>query len=179
MMDSVFTRVLLTLAVIAALMFIASLLRRLLLRFARRQAYKPGRVFQVTAVINLVATLLGLLGISIIWGLTGHSLVVVASSIFALVGVALFASWSLLSNATAAMILFFSAPFRVGDRIRLLDGDNTVTGRVTDMGLFYLQMEDELGHLYTLPNNLLTQRAVIRLKDDKELPCEPKHARAP
>ena len=106
----------------------------------------------------------------------GVGLMVFATSLMALLGVALFASWSMLSNATAAIILFFSAPYRVGDRIRLLDGDNTVTGQIRHMGLIFITIQDELGHRYTLPNNLLLQKAVIRLRGDT-LPRDQKHMR--
>lgn len=175
----IMTRILLSIALLAALAFLASLVRRLIIRFAVRRDYSTGRIFQVVVMINAIAVIIGLLLLGIVWGLTGRNLVVVASSVFALAGVALFASWSLLSNTTAAIILFFNAPYRVGDRIRLLDGDNTVTGNIRDMSLFFLQLEDEHGHVYTLPNNLLTQKTVIRLNPDKELPWDSKHIRSP
>lgn len=174
----ILTRILLSMALVAALAFATSLIRRLVIRFAVRREYTAGRIFQVVAMINTMTVILGLLLLSITWGLTGRNLVVVASSVFALVGVALFANWSLLSNTTAAIILFFNAPYRIGDRIRVLDGDNTTTGNIRDMGLFFLQLEDEHGHLYTLPNNLVTQKTVILLAPGKELPWDSKHTRS-
>lgn len=172
-----FTRILLTVALIAGLVFLNSLIRELVIRFAVRREYATGRIFQVVVMISTLTAILGLLLLGIIWGLTGKSLIVLASSILALVGVALFASWSLLSNTTAAIILFFGAPYRVGDRIRVLDGDNTVTGHIRDMSLFFLHLEDEHGHSYTLPNNLLTQKTVIKLQPEKDLPWDSKHCR--
>ena len=128
-------------------------------------------------VINSACLIISLIAIGVLWGLKGDGLMVFATSLMALLGVALFASWSMLSNATAAIILFFSAPYRVGDRIRLLDGDNTVTGQIRHMGLIFITIQDELGHRYTLPNNLLLQKAVIRLRGDT-LPRDQKHMRA-
>lgn len=171
------TRLLLSIALVAGLAFGASLARRLIIRFAVRREITTGRIFQVIVMINTITAIIGLLLLGIIWGLSGQNLVVVASSVFALVGVALFANWSILSNTTAAVLLFFNAPYRVGDRIRVLDGDNTVTGMITDMNLFFLRLEEENGHQFTLPNNLLTQKTVIRLHPDKELPWDSKHCR--
>ena len=57
------------------------------------------------------------------------------------------------------------------------DGDNTVTGQIRHMGLIFITIQDELGHRYTLPNNLLLQKAVIRLRGDT-LPRDQKHMRA-
>ena len=45
------------------------------------------------------------------------------------------------------------------------------------MGLIFITIQDELGHRYTLPNNLLLQKAVIRLRGDT-LPRDQKHMRA-
>ena len=176
-MDNLFFNLLLSLAVIAIAVFAGSVLRRLAFRFGDRHGYEEGRIFQVVVLINLTMILLGLMGLSLIWGFTGRGFVVFFSSIFALVGIALFASWSILSNVTAALIVFFGAPYHVGDRIRVLDGDNTVTGRVRSMGLFYIDLEDGEGHNYTLPNNMLLQKTVIRLAEDQEMPCDQKHCR--
>ena len=152
------------------------LLRGITKRLGRRRNYTRARIFQTAVVINSASLVISLIAIGVLWGLKGDGLMVFATSLMALLGVALFASWSMLSNATAAIILFFSAPYRVGDRIRLLDGDNTVTGQIRHMGLIFITVQDELGHRYTLPNNLLLQKTVIRLKNDT-LPRDQKHMR--
>lgn len=172
-----FTRILLSILVVSALLFLNAVIRRLITRFARKRQYKPGRTYQVTGLLSLAIIIIGLLVLAGLWGLQGRGLLVFASSVLALIGVALFATWSILSNITAGLILFFSAPFRVGDRIRVLDGDNTVTGEISDMGVIYLRLKDKDRHRYTLPNNLLMQRTVILLQPDKELPWDEKHCR--
>ncbi len=176
-MDNLFIKLLLSALIIAAALFVASLLRGFALRFGERRGFDHGRIFQVAVLINATMALLGLMGLSLVWGFTGRGFVVFFSSIFALIGIALFASWSILSNVTAAVIVFFGAPYHIGDRIRVLDGDNTLTGRVRTMGFFYIGLEDEDGHIYTLPNNLLLQKTVIRIAEGKEVPCDQKHCR--
>lgn len=170
-------QIIFSLAIVAGSIFLAGLLRRLAARFADRQQYAPARLFQIAVLINASMALVALLLLSIVWGFSGRGVAVFFSSIFALIGIALFASWSILSNITAAMILFFGAPFQVGDRIRMLDGDNTVTGELVHMGLIYLTLEDEDGNRFTLPNNMLLQKTMIRLAEGKELPCDKKHVR--
>ena len=153
------------------------LLRRLFRKIGEQNEYAPARVFQVQTASNALLVLLTLILLGLLWGFSGQGFVVFASSLFAIVGIALFASWSILSNVTAGLILFFGAPFRITDRVRVLDGDNTVTGRVVQLGLIYLGLEDDDGHFYTLPNNVLLQKTVIRLKGDRELPADKKHCR--
>lgn len=176
-LDQTLLRLLISASVIAGTLVMTSLLRRLVQRLGEGHDYAPARVFQVKVLINLSALVILLFTLGATWGFSGQGFVVFATSVFALVGVALFAAWSLLSNTTAALILFFSAPFRVGDRIRMLDGDNTVTGEVTDMGLVTITLRDADGHHYNIPNNMVFQRTVIRLSANKELPCDKKHVR--
>lgn len=175
--DQTLIRLLITAGAILGGLVIAALLRRLVRRLGEGHGYAPGRVFQVKVLINLSTVIVLLFALSAIWGFSGQGFIVFASSALALVGVALFAAWSLLSNTTAALLLFFSAPFHVGDRIRLLDGDNTITGRVVDMGLITLTLRDADGHYYNVPNNMVFQRIVIRLSADKDIPCDKKHVR--
>lgn len=176
-MDSALLRLSLSVGIIIGVWLLGWVLKRLAKRIGTTQGYATGRVHQIKVLVNSSAVLVSLLSLAAIWGFE-QNLVVFASSIFALVGVALFASWSMLSNVTAAVILFSSAPFRLGDRIRLLDGDNTVTGTVRHMGLIYIELQDSDGHLFLLPNNLLLQKTTIRLQKDKELPCDQKHMRS-
>ncbi|NIW50111.1 MAG: mechanosensitive ion channel, partial [Gammaproteobacteria bacterium] len=70
-------------------------------------------------------------------------LLVFASSFFAIVGVALFAQWSILSNITASVIIFFTSNAKIGDKIKVVDGDNTVSGIIRDIGLFYTLLVDD------------------------------------
>lgn len=88
---------------------------------------------------------------------------VFASSVFAVVGVALFAQWSILSNATASVLIFFSFPARVGDCIKVIDGDNSVEGEIVEIALFNTQLKDYYNNTVIYPNNLLLQKPVQKI----------------
>lgn len=49
----------------------------------------------------------------VIWGVETKDILFTVSSIATVIGVAFFAQWSILSNITSGMILFFSFPFRI------------------------------------------------------------------
>lgn len=172
-------RFLFSLGIIVGVVLVTALMRKIVRRFGERRRYTPNRIFQVIVLINTTGILVVFVLLSALWGFTGHGFMVFASSIFALAGIAFFAAWSILSNITAALVLFFHAPFGVMDRVRILDGDNTVTGRVRQMGLFFLILEDENGHRFSIPNNVLMQRTVLRLAPNKEIPQDQKHANPP
>jgi small-conductance mechanosensitive channel len=83
------------------------------------------------------------------------------SSVFAVLGVALFAQWSILSNITASLIIFFGFPYRVGDKIKVMDKDDDISGVIEEISLFHVLIRrgDEL---ITYPNTLILQKGVIK-----------------
>jgi small-conductance mechanosensitive channel len=92
------------------------------------------------------------------------------SSIFAVLGVALFAQWSILSNITASLIIFFGFPYRVGDFITVVDKDADISGVIEEISLFHVLIKkDEL--LISYPNILILQKPVIQnVRIEQEAP---------
>lgn len=148
-----------TLLLAAALVLAA---RPLLERFGRRHRLKHRRVLYMQKTVKYLALGLTLAVVCIIWGVNLAGIWVVASSLFGILGIAFFAQWSLLSNVTGSFVLFFSSPFKIDDHITLQDGDNSVTGEVEDMTLFYVRLRTDAGQLVSVPNNLMLQKAVVR-----------------
>lgn len=110
--------------------------------------------------------------LAVIWGVDLKQFTVFISSVLAVLGVGFFAQWSILSNLTASVILFFSHPVRLGDRIRILDKDFDWTGEVKDITGFYLFMTTDDGRNITLPTSLVIQKGIEILDkpivDDEE-----------
>ncbi|NAW60621.1 mechanosensitive ion channel [Vibrio sp. V31_P5A7T61] len=104
-----------------------------------------------------------LLGIMMIWGIELRGLLVIGSSLFALIGVALFASWSLLSNITSFLVLFIQNHCRIGSWVKIIDGGNFIEGRLVDMTLFNVVLETLDGNRVLYPNNLFIVRPVVVL----------------
>ncbi|WP_445734109.1 mechanosensitive ion channel domain-containing protein [Mariniflexile sp.] len=109
---------------------------------------------------------MGLLIIPFIFGTQARDLVVLFSSIFAVIGIGLFAIWSILSNITSGIIMFFSFPYKVGDKIEIHDKDFPIQAIIEDIRAFQLHLRLENGDLVTYPNNLMLQRAVTLIKKD-------------
>ena len=94
------------------------------------------------------------------------TLAVVFSSTFAVLGIAFFAIWSILSNITSGIILFFSFPYKVGDKIKIHDKEFPVEAIIEDIRAFQLHLRLEDGDLITYPNNLILQKPVTLVKKD-------------
>ena len=80
-----------------------------------------------------------------------------------MLGVALFAAWSLLSNLTAFLLMFIQNDCRVGYWIRVIDGANFLEGRIIEMGLMNVVLEHVDGHKVIYPNNIFVTRPVMVL----------------
>lgn len=129
-------------------------------RFAKLNEVLEHRTNLIIKYINLLLGILALTSITIIWGVKKDQILLFISSIFAVVGVASFAQWSILSNITAGIIIFFSYPFKIGDKIKIHDKEYPVEGEIEDIKAFYIILKTNDGEIITYPNNLLMQKGI-------------------
>lgn len=140
-------------------------------KYANLNEILEHRTNLVIKYINLLLGILALISIVIIWGVKKDQILLFISSVFAVVGVASFAQWSILSNITAGIIIFFSYPFKIGDKIKIHDKDFPVEGEIVDIKAFYVILKSTDGEMITYPNNLLMQKGisvVYRITEEKE-----------
>ena len=100
-----------------------------------------------------------------VWNVSFKGLSIYFASIFTVIGVAFFAQWSILSNVTASIILFFNYSYKIGNKIKVIDGENSVTGTVMDIDLFQLRIKVESGEIVSYPNNLIIQKPSMLLNE--------------
>jgi small-conductance mechanosensitive channel len=89
---------------------------------------------------------------------------------FAAVGaVAFFAAWSVLSNIFCTFLIVMTRPFRLHDRIELLEGGDKpgLKGQVVDVNLIYTTLketnaEGQSESVLRVPNSLFFQRVLRR-----------------
>ena len=112
-------------------------------------------------IAKLLIGILSLVLVLLVWGIDFSGLLVVSTSILTLTGVALFASWSLLSNITCYFLLLFHTSFRRGNFIRVLDADNYVEGYITEIGVFNTRLLTEDREIIVYPNNLIMNRPSV------------------
>lgn len=145
--------------------------RKLILDLSIAKRASQQRSYQVYRYFKSLIVIVWLIVLLVIWGIDYQALLVVASSVLAVIGVALVAQWSILSNITASIIVFFTMPAQNGDEIEILDGPNTVKGRIKEINFFNVLLEDNKGNLIAYPNNLMLQKAVRKLaKASKDEP---------
>lgn len=162
--DSYLVRIIETAVVIGIYFGARKLAYRLINNHLAERLLQNTRGLAIKKVINTVLLLLCVVVIMLIWGVNQADLAVFVGSLLTIVGVAFFAQWSLLSNITAAIIIFFNHPIRLNDVIVILEGkDYLIEGRVIDIGLFFVTLEMTDGELLTLPNNMFIMKSIKKL----------------
>lgn len=148
--------------IILILYFISrGIILRLITRHARNQNLDESRMLyvkKITGLINLVV-FIALFGFT--WQISLSGLSFYFASIFTVVGVALFANWSILSNLTASVLLFFFFPHKIGATIRIQDGEESVEGLILDLTMFYIEIKTANGEIVSYPNNLAIQKPSV------------------
>ncbi|GAA4807148.1 mechanosensitive ion channel domain-containing protein [Litoribaculum gwangyangense] len=135
-------------------------------KLARKNDINDARIRLIRRYITVTLFLIALLFEAFIFGTEFHELTVIFSSVFAIIGIGLFAVWSILSNITSGIIMFFNFPYKVGDKIEIHDKDFPITAIIEDIRAFQLHLRLENGDLVTYPNNLMLQKAVTLIKKD-------------
>ena len=119
-----------------------------------------GRRKLIIKAVYLISTIAALVFMGAIWGLEQNEIAVFLSTILTAFGIAFFAQWSLLSNISSSIILFFSHPVKIGDMIKVHDKDNPVEGKVTDLAYFFVHLKTKDGEIVTIPNSVFFQKSV-------------------
>ncbi|WP_149275533.1 mechanosensitive ion channel domain-containing protein [Pareuzebyella sediminis] len=164
------TEILATVITIAVLLILKFITDKTIRRIGRISDIVEARTLLIQKYVSILLTLLGFGIISFVWGVNYKEVGLVFSSVFAVIGVALFAQWSIISNITAGVILFFSFPFKIGDRVRILDKDieSEEPYLIEDIRAFHVSLRKGNGELLVYPNNLMMQKAVTLIYSDQE-----------
>jgi small-conductance mechanosensitive channel len=165
-----FTREIISTGILFILVLLLRVVISKLVRsFARRSQKLEHRTRLVIKYIHLLINILAIFALIIIWGVETKDIFIALSSITTVVGVAMFAQWSILSNITSGIILFFSFPFKIGDIILIHDKDFPIEeAEIEDIGAFHVYLKTKDGQMIIYPNNLLLQKGVSIVKHPKE-----------
>ena len=86
------------------------------------------------------------------------------------IGVGLIAVWSVFSNALCSLLLLVFQPFRIGDRIEIIEatGGTGLRGKVINLNPIFTYLEEEDngngdgGSIVYVPNNIFFQKTIRR-----------------
>lgn len=131
-------------------------------RAARKFSKSKTRVKIIKKIIQLILITISAILLLLIWGVEQTELMFFISSLLTVLGIAFFAQWSIISNITATLIIFFNHPAKIGDEIEIFDVDHPVKGRISDVGIFFVTIKNKEGALITIPSNLFIQKMIVK-----------------
>lgn len=140
---------------------ITTFLERVLEDVSKKKSVSAFRKKYISKTMHITLFFVFLVISIVISGIEYTKVAIFMSSVIAVFGVAFIAQWSILSNITASVIIFFHFPYRIGDHITVVDKDGDIRGVIEEITLFHvvIRKEDEI---ITYPNNLILQKAVIK-----------------
>ncbi|CAM3467431.1 mechanosensitive ion channel domain-containing protein [Aequorivita lipolytica] len=154
-----------------ALIIVLLLLRMILRKAVRNYAKKIERLEHRTGLImkhvDFAVFFLMVVGFIFIWGVDFRNLGLVMSSIFAVIGIAFFAQWSILSNITSGIIMFFTFPYKIGDYIKIHDKEMPCEGIIEDIKTFHIILHTKGNEIVTYPNSMMLQKGVSIIKAEE------------
>ncbi len=152
-------KILETIIAIASFFILRFMCIKSLEKIQKKYDYSKYRLRPIQKFINLLILVTIITVVIAIWGVQQKNILTFITSFLTIVGIALVAQWSILSNISSAIIIFISHPVKLGESITIIDKDFDIKGRVSDIGLFYVILKTDINEKVMIPNNTFLQKA--------------------
>ena len=167
-MNLIENQLLLTFGLLIVAVIIKLVSRKSVNRFLNRFDFDTKRKRIVHRIINLFLFIFVTVSLISIWNIDKKDLIVFLTSVVTVLGIAFFAQWSILSNITSSLILFFNHPLKIGQNIRVLDKEYDVEGKLIDISFFFMYIRNEEGYLITIPTSVALQKTMVTKEEVKK-----------
>jgi small-conductance mechanosensitive channel len=167
-MNIIENQLLLTFGLLIVAVIIKLVSRKSVNRFLNRFDFDTKRKRIVHRIINLFLFIFVTVSLISIWNIDQKDLIVFLTSVVTVLGIAFFAQWSILSNITSSLILFFNHPLKIGQNIRVLDKEYDVEGKLIDISFFFMYIRNEEGYLITIPTSVALQKTMVTKEEVKK-----------
>jgi len=167
MLEKYSFEIILTISIVLAHLVVRFIFVAIVKKFAKNSEKVEQRTGLIIKYINYSIAFGIILSLILIWGVDFSSVGVVLSSVFAVLGIAFVAQWSILSNITSGIIMFFTFPYKIGDYIVIHDKEYDYQGTIEDIKGFHVLLKTTDNRLITYPNSLILQKGVSVVKPDE------------
>lgn len=149
-----------TVITLSIYLIIKLLINRYIERIVANNISTKTRSKIVKKAINLTLLSILILVLFSIYGIDQAELGVFVGSVLTVIGIALFAQWSILSNITSSVIIFFSHSVKLDDTITIFDKDYEIEGRISDIGLFFVIIKTNENEQIIVPNTVFLNKMI-------------------
>ena len=162
-----------SLVLIVILIISSKVFKRLIDKAGIRFSYHKSRVKIVKKIVNMVLYIVLVVIMFLIWGIAPSQLIAYIASLLTVVGIAFLAQWSIISNITSTLIIFFNHQVNIGDTIVILDKEYHIEGKISDIGIFFIIIKVNDNEYVSLPSNVFMQKMIKKIKHpNKEIKSE-------
>ena len=154
------TRIVMTVVTVITIIVVKHINSKFITKQINTKSFSHIRKDNILKLFNVIYGVAFMAIIIIIWGIKGEDIIIFTSSILTVVGVGFFAQWSVLSNITSGIILFFSGNLKIGDEIVIMDKDYPIEGRIDTIGIFFTEITTVNNGRVSIPNVVLMQKVI-------------------
>ncbi|MBU1045260.1 MAG: mechanosensitive ion channel family protein [Candidatus Omnitrophica bacterium] len=159
------TKMMWTVLFLLGIFFMSVLTKSKVKQIQEEKQLAKSRYYTIKRLVSIFSVILAIVLMVALWGINIRHLWVSITSVLAMIAVAFFAVWSLVGNILAGIIIFFTEPFKINDRIEVLP--ENIKGKVIAINTFFTLIHDEEDNIINIPNSMVFQRFVKRLKRKK------------
>lgn len=134
--------------------------KKIIRKVGVRFKYQSGRIKITNKIVGVLLLTILTIILMIIWGVDQSELLLFISTILTILGVAFFAQWSIISNITSTLIIFFNHPIKIGDYLTIMDKDYQIEGKLSDIGIFFIIIKTKDDKKITIPSNVFMQKMI-------------------
>ena len=149
-----------TIIVILVFLITKLITKRIITKVGVRFKYQSGRIKITNKIVGVLLLIIHTIILMIIWGVDQSELLLFLSTILTILGVAFFAQWSIISNITSTLIIFFNHPIKIGDSLTIMDKDYQIEGELSDIGIFFIIIKTKENKKITIPSNVFMQKMI-------------------
>ena len=149
-----------TIIIILVFLITKLLTKRIISKVGIRFKYQSGRIKITNKIVGVLLLIILTVILMIIWGVDQSKLLLFLSTVLTILGVAFFAQWSIISNITSTLIIFFNHPIKIGDSLTIIDKDFHIEGELSDIGIFFITIKTKENKKITVPSNVFMQKMI-------------------
>ena len=161
-----------TIIILACYIILYFIFKTVINNFLKKTRLERSRRKMAIRAVQLFTSITAIILLTGVWGFKQNEIVLFASTILTALGIAFFAQWSLLSNITSSILIFFNHPVKLGDYIKVLHKDYHYEGEVTEMNYFFVHIKTDDNEIITIPNSHFFEKS-FSVSEKKEKRKEP------
>jgi len=136
------------------------IVQRIIRKVGAKFKYRSSRIKITNKIVSVLLLIILAIMLIFVWGVDQSELLIFLSTILTVLGVAFFAQWSIISNITSTLIIFFNHPIKIGDHLTIMDKEYEIEGQLSDISIFFIIIKTKENKKITIPSNVFMQKMI-------------------